>query len=98
YNRSLGDYLKSLADGFEVSTFHALCRDCSTAAGMPVQTLPTDPAELQHFYDDVAPEQLMRALQLMPDRRYDAIVVDEGQDFAELWWVAIDQLLADQSE
>lgn len=32
----------------------------------------------------------MRAFDLLPEARFDAIIADEGQDFLPLWWAAID--------
>ena len=37
---------------------------------------------------------LLRALELLPEERYDAIVVDEGQDFLPDWWPCLDEALA----
>jgi hypothetical protein len=30
-------------------------------------------------------------------RRYEAILVDEGQDFCDLWWLPVEELLADKA-
>jgi superfamily I DNA/RNA helicase len=39
------------------------------------------------------PDALLAASEALPDNRFDAIIVDEGQDFEETWWVALMSLL-----
>ncbi len=41
------------------------------------------------------PDALLTALDRLPARRFDAIVVDEGQDFLESWWAPLQLCLAD---
>ena len=42
------------------------------------------------FWEDELPRQMSDlASQLPPERRFDAFVVDEAQDFADLWWQPI---------
>ena len=50
----------------------------------------SDAARNQSWYDEGAPNALMTAFEHLPDERYDAIIVDEGQDFQAHWWVALD--------
>jgi superfamily I DNA/RNA helicase len=38
---------------------------------------------------------LLKALERLPARRFDAIVVDEGQDFRDSWWEPLQLCLAD---
>ena len=37
------------------------------------------------------------ALAIVPDR-FDAIIVDEGQDFADGWWVTLEELLVNPED
>lgn len=96
FNRGLAEHLRQRAPGFHVSTFHSLCRDLCEEAGIESR-LPEDPDELQRFYEEKAPQHLMEALAGLPGERYDDVIVDEGQDFAELWWVAVEELLRDRT-
>lgn len=41
------------------------------------------------------PESLLMALESLPDERFDAVVVDEGQDFTDLHWVGLLSALKD---
>jgi hypothetical protein len=43
------------------------------------------------------PEALLRALGELPER-YDAILVDEGQDFHPEWWIPLQSLLTDPDD
>ena len=92
YNRGLAAYLKPRADGFTVSTFHSLCDTLSRSAGLPWPTAPTGP-DAQAFWREEAPTLLLQALDRLPDERFDAVIVDEGQDFHEYWWLAVERLL-----
>ena len=54
------------------------------AAGNPFpDTSVADPPP--GFWERVLPEALLAALDKLP-RRFDAIIVDEGQDFLDSWW------------
>jgi superfamily I DNA/RNA helicase len=50
------------------------------------------PASEQEFNDVILPEELLNAAENMGPQ-YDAIIVDEGQDFKEIYWVALSALL-----
>ena len=63
------------------------------AAGHPFpDTSVADPPP--GFFERILPEALLAALDRLP-RRFDAIVVDEGQDFLDSWWVPLMLSLAD---
>jgi superfamily I DNA and RNA helicase len=69
--------------------FHDVCSRLAKQAGVPV---PGGSSE--RVYDELYPEVLMQAFDLLPDQRFDAVIVDEGQDFLPLWWSAVDAGLA----
>jgi len=92
YNRPLADFLGARAEGFTVKNFHSFCRELTRSAGIPFE-VPKDPADESEFWDSIAPEKLNAALDLYPDERWDAVVIDEGQDFREYWWLAVEKLL-----
>lgn len=97
YNRMLADLLaRDAADGVTgvtVATFHGLAEELARAAGLPWAPPAGDPA--QTFWRETANELLFDALARCPERRFDAVVVDEAQDFADAWWVTVEALLAD---
>lgn len=71
-----------------VYTFHGLCGYMAKKAG-----LTPDSSDTAKLYDDLLPEALLNATDLLPHLKYDAIIVDEGQDFKAHWWPALDSLL-----
>ena len=74
----------------EAYTFHSICGWMAKKVG-----LVPDETDLAKFYDDLLPEALLDATELLPSERYDAIIVDEGQDFKAHWWPALNALLRD---
>lgn len=97
YNKPLADELAASAHDFTVRTFHALCGEMTRAAG--VRFLPPKRGEEdQGFWETEAPDLLSSALDSLPDDRYDAVIIDEGQDFKEYWWIVIERLLRDPAE
>lgn len=93
FNAPLADNLRESARGFEVYTFHALCREKARLASVGF-TVPKG-KEQQQFWEDDAPLKLLEALEALDQDRYDAVIVDEGQDFRENWWPSIEEMLRD---
>jgi len=97
YNRPLADRLSGLAagiDSLDVMTFHQLCFMAAAKAGI-------DHADTHGF--DEYPVLLERSLEKLGPL-YDAVIVDEGQDFAvnaedssgrSDWWTLIELSLID---
>lgn len=86
YNELLGRELaRSLQSEprIEVSTFHALCLREAGRAGLPI---PSNPS--QTWWDAEAPELLATAINHRGPV-IDALIVDEGQDFAPNWFRAL---------
>ena len=81
-----------------VENYHDLAARLVAAAGLPVPPLGTLDADAlsRHFADEL-PNQFLDALGVLPER-FDAIVTDEGQDFADGWWVTLEALLADPAD
>lgn len=74
-------------------TFHELCVDLVARSRV---SCPEGASE-RRLFEEIWPEQLMDAFDRHSDERYDAIIVDEGQDFLPLWWTAIDAGLSHDS-
>lgn len=92
FNRPLADALTREARGFEVESFHGYCRVMAERAGLEFR-IPEGGKAQQQFWENEAPEKLFDALALLPDARFDAVIVDEGQDFRPHWWPVIEELL-----
>lgn len=86
YSRGLTSWVERLVEAWpeelreriEVTTFHALGYRWGAVASESAQ---------QPEWDVEIPQRMASlAAELADDARYDAIVVDEGQDFGALWW------------
>lgn len=74
----------------EVSTFHSLCMGAAKRSGAEVPNAPS-----QSWWEVEAPYFLVESAQ-DELQKYDAIVVDEAQDFSEDWLHALLALLKDE--
>jgi hypothetical protein len=93
FNRALARRLsRRMGTGVDVRSFHSLCGVAANQAGL---TAPPGISG-QQLHDDVLPELLADAADLLPAFRYDTIVVDEGQDFRAHWWLALEPVLTPQ--
>ncbi len=81
--------------GLDVTTFHRLCERLGGEAGV----LPTRPVPIPGiWWDETLPHALAAAMVALPDRRYHAVVVDEGQDFEARWFELLQRLLVDPDD
>jgi len=94
FNRSLAQRVAAEAERYEAWNFHEVCMSLAEKAGLP-REVPGEPALAREFWELKAPDLLMDALAALPGERWDAIVVDEGQDFRAHWWVPVMELLRD---
>jgi len=93
FNRPLAEHLAATigqVDGVTVRTFHGLAEELGTEAGL----IGPDPAHDTAYFDEL-PNVLDAALARLPAPRFDAIVVDEGQDLDAVWWLPLLDLLRD---
>lgn len=96
YSHGLASYLERITGAWNrrqqpayVGEFHDLGKKWGAPEG-PDESLRTE--ETVQFWERDLPRQMAElAAQLEPGHRFDAIVVDEAQDFADAWW---DPLLA----
>ena len=95
FNIPLADSLREAAEGFIAMNFHRLCKEMAAETGLDWD-VPKDKDKEQAFWVDEAPELLLKGLELKQEKRYDAIIIDEGQDFKLHWWAAVEELLADK--
>lgn len=98
FNEPLARDLSQKADGFEVETFHDFCRRLAGSAGLSGFEAQDPRVNDRRVYAEEAPMMLLEALARLPDERYDAIVVDEAQDFLPDWWPCLDEALRSRRE
>lgn len=81
FNVPLGQHLARITKDIpllEAGSFHAVCDRLRRKASLTV------PGDGQGFYDQL-PAALANTMVCRPDLRFDAVVVDEGQDFDDEW-------------
>ena len=85
YNKGLGQYLQTQVSGWKharpvfTGEFHEYVR----ALGVP-------DGSGQEYFDEHMPRMLLEhAAGMDPALKLDAVIVDEAQDFAPLWWQAL---------
>lgn len=79
--------LSQIEPAVAVWTLADLCLDFARKAGIPCSP--------DHGVDKRI-EALLSAAEAMPALRFDAIIVDEAQDFRTHWWIALEEILKDQ--
>ncbi len=93
FNKNLAADLRARlhpCPNLDIVHFHELCHKLAKQAAV----LPEKPQSDDDFFQHQLPEALLKATGAL-DTRYDAIIVDEGQDFQEHWWVPLLALLRD---
>lgn len=93
YNEPLATWMSALVgarSNVRVTTFHKLCRALVIEAGLQTAEFDRPGPE---FYEKHLPELAKQSLLRMPDRRWDTVIVDEGQDFQPEWWSLVETLV-----
>jgi hypothetical protein len=91
FNWRLADYLKENTREVrhvQVFHFHELCRQVAREAGLTVPEEPTEESAARDHFERVLPELMEQGAKILGPR-YDAMVVDEGQDFLPSWWAKL---------
>ena len=101
YNSQLGKHLKVACaeiakevgpDNFFAGTFHGWCAHVAQKAGIPLPVRDGSP-DWENY-----PETLLQGIGVQSDLLVDAVIVDEGQDMEELWWVALTASLSNRND
>src|SRR5690606_9769234 len=95
FNRSLARSMQRMAGdvaNLDIFSFHSFCRHVVKLAG---HQLPGEDGS-QEYFGKRLPEAAMQALESDTSLRWDEIVVDEGQDFRQLWWIILESALSDE--
>lgn len=95
FNVNLAEFLGSdetLPAQLDVVNFHKLAEGLARRAGL-AHAGPRD----DDYFDHMLPELMMEAIDRL-GTQYDAVIVDEGQDFHDNWWVPLQCLLRDPDQ
>ncbi len=102
FNTRLADWLNTTQyaqSGVRITSFHKLCIDTAKRASIAIPPLQSDAVQGddKYYFGSVLPEALLdAATKLGP--QHDAVIVDEGQDFEDSWWIALESLLLHPSD
>lgn len=91
YNAPLGRHIQRItADvpNLQAGSFHAICDRIRREAGITIT------GEGENFYAKL-PGALEVAMLAHPELRFDAIIIDEGQDFKDEWFALLEKCLID---
>ena len=78
--------------GLDILNFHELCVQIAKDAKLEVPKEPVKKDKKRDYFETVLPELLNKATEKIA-AKYDAIIVDEGQDFRKNWWEPLLELL-----
>jgi superfamily I DNA/RNA helicase len=99
FNKRLAAWIQervSGAKGVQAFHFHGLCTHMCREANLPVP-YPDPVGDQSSYYQHTLPESLIDAL-AQSDLRFDALVIDEGQDFNSAWWLPMQECLKDPND
>jgi AAA domain len=99
FNKRLAEYLRHCVGdhaGLHVAHFHGLCTEVAREAGLDT-TPPTPGTPDRVWFEQRLPDLLEEGARAL-GARFDAIVVDEAQDFRAWWWPALLALHVDPDE
>lgn len=92
FNSPLSKFLSNLLselNNIQVHTFHQFCIKVASIADV---VLPDK--DSKNYWDEI-PYVLLEALEKNPNNRYDAVIIDEGQDFKNEWLESLNLYLND---
>ena len=93
FNRPLAERMKSILNAGHVDTWHGLCAKFLESIGQKpdFSQANTDPSFWKCMLDDVL------AAEISDEWRFDALIVDEGQDFEADWFEILKTFLTDDA-
>lgn len=94
FNKSLAQFMRQTLDwkpNLHIYTFHGLCEYLFNRAAVAPNRNGISESKL---YNEIYPNLLITAADRL-QWHVDAVIVDEGQDFHEDWWLALKFLLRD---
>ena len=97
YSRPLAEETRLKLRNFAritVRNFHSLCGMVVRQVGCPDYSQ----FEERELYDQILPNELYKTMEANPSMKWDAVIVDEGQDIKDEWWVSLDSCLKEGGE
>jgi hypothetical protein len=99
YNKTLAKWLRDnissdYSESITVIHFHGLCSEWCKKAKISFKPPSSDEDK---FWQEDAPDLLIDAIDYLDDK-FDAVIVDEGQDFHSDWWIPLELINAGSDE
>lgn len=95
FNILLAEHVREALAAFPTATvrhFHALCEEWVKRAGVAL------PAKGDAYWEKDLPKAFDAVARKLKDERFDALVVDEGQDFKAHWWKPLELTLKNRQD
>jgi hypothetical protein len=99
FNRNLARYVQTQVPASIVCcNFHEYLIQALQESGHDIR-VPDDAEEMSRFYDETLPSMaFMLFAEQPPDTKFDGIIVDEGQDFKEDWFLCLESMVKPEGE
>ena len=104
YNLTLGHFIRDMVKRspfafhwryVTITYFHGFCKDILNDFG---EVWPEDDGNTEIFFREVVPNKVLEVIKGKEYEKYDAILIDEGQDFCIDWYSMLCQFLTDRDE
>jgi len=104
YNLTLWHYIHDMVQrspfafewrNFTFSYFHGFCKDILNKCGVD---WPEDDDDSEAFFREVVPKKVLEIIHWQSWEQYDAILIDEGQDFCIEWYSMLCHFLNSRDE
>lgn len=101
YNKNLAEWINgNLNDRYrgrlQITHFHGIVAKWCNRANIPFR-IPDEYSDSKNFWRSEAPGLFLDAI-ARTEEKFDAIIVDEGQDFRTEWWDVLETLFRDFGE
>lgn len=100
FNRNLAKWIEAKEDlpgQITVRRYHAMCREYAQMAQLPFN--PPGGPQAERFWSVDSADIFLDAITKLEGEgrgdecKFDAVIVDEGQDFSDCWWMPLEILL-----
>ncbi|SMP70878.1 NERD domain-containing protein [Anoxynatronum buryatiense] len=100
FNINLARYVfPQEVEGIKAIHFHGLLEEVLRSCGVEEAFFQGRSGELSLYYDRMMPDRVLECLDyLEDDQRFDAMIIDEGQDFLNDWVALLEMMLREPGE
>lgn len=100
YTKELAEHLQRAGTeigNLTIQTYHSFAATVCREAGIDLEIAVSEQEKVE-FYERTLPELLFGVVATPTGPRFDALIVDEAQDFPELWWTTLECVLRDPDQ